>query len=323
MSQEEALKFCREILKKVSRSFALTIPFLDNSIHDPVMVTYLQDRLLDNFEDEVRGISLEQRKYLMDRVVDIFGPGTSFPEDTIRKIQDQADLFSDKALSRLTARADLLYEANKTLDFEVRQISHYWMQEMNRGMQSFLTREVETFSDLDEYCYYVAGTVGGFLTETIILKEDIKEPEGQILQNNFEDAGRFLQKVNIIRDIKKDIENREKNYWPLKNLGLDLADLTDPGQEKKVLQGLECMIENVLTHVPGLLEYYRALPDGLSGYRRFYCTNNALGLATLQEMRNNPDLFFGAAKVKVSKFKFLQILKSPEKEFFKRAEKYV
>jgi farnesyl-diphosphate farnesyltransferase len=36
---------------------------------------------------------------------------------------------------------------------------------MNKGMQKYLDKKVETFAELDEYCYYVAGTVGGFLTD--------------------------------------------------------------------------------------------------------------------------------------------------------------
>lgn len=50
---ETALKFCKSILPKVSRSFALTIPMLDRDLYRPVLITYLQDRLLDNFEDEI------------------------------------------------------------------------------------------------------------------------------------------------------------------------------------------------------------------------------------------------------------------------------
>ena len=61
---ENALEFCENILKRVSRSFALTIPMLDDKIYKEVMITYLQDRLLDNFEDEVK----DYRVYLENEI---------------------------------------------------------------------------------------------------------------------------------------------------------------------------------------------------------------------------------------------------------------
>ncbi|HQD05128.1 MAG TPA: squalene/phytoene synthase family protein, partial [Halanaerobiales bacterium] len=49
----EAYQYCKKILTEVSRSFALSIPMLDDVLQKPVTIVYLQDRLLDNFEDEL------------------------------------------------------------------------------------------------------------------------------------------------------------------------------------------------------------------------------------------------------------------------------
>jgi len=69
---KDAAKFARKILKDVSRSFALTIPMLDKDIKDEVLLTYLQDRILDNFEDEIQPQNLELQKDMMDRVTKVF-----------------------------------------------------------------------------------------------------------------------------------------------------------------------------------------------------------------------------------------------------------
>lgn len=323
MKQERAFDFCREILKKVSRSFALTIPMLDEGLYKPIMVTYLQDRLLDNFEDEVQDISLAQRKYFMDLVVDVFDPDNSEPETSVRKIQDQSSLFADKALARLTENTHLLREAYEVLDENIQEISYKWLVEMNKGMQTYLEKEVNSFSELDEYCYYVAGTVGGFLTETIIYRQKLNEDSSQILLDNFKDAGLFLQKVNIIRDIKIDAENRDKNYWPLESLGISLKQLLDRENEQEALRCLQVMIEDVSRHIPGLLRYYEALPDSIPGYKKFFSLNNALGLATLEKMNNNAAVLFGNKKVKVGKLHFLKLLKNPQKEFLASSHKFL
>ena len=317
---DDAINFSKDILKKVSRSFALTIPMLDDKIHDAVMLTYLQDRLLDNFEDEVKNISIEQRKYLMDQVVAIFNPENNSNE-AVKIIENKADLFSDEALYNLTKNASLLKKAHEKLDDEIREISYKWLVEMNEGMQKFLQKDVETFNDLDQYCYYVAGTVGGFLTELIINKSNISSEGAEKLKNNFKDAGLFLQKVNIIRDIKKDIENREKNYWPLKDLNIEKEMIVDKKYEKEMEKALNKMIADVEKHVKGLVTYMNYIPEEFSGYRKFFAVNNALGLATLDKIKSNKDkLFYGKSKVKVAKVQFLKIISRSEKSFYKMAE---
>lgn len=323
MNKDKAFKFCQKILKKVSRSFALTIPLLDDDLYTPILVAYLQDRLLDNFEDEAKDISLEQRKYYMDQVVEIFTPDDKWPQGALREIKDQADLFSAPELAKLTKNAHLLREANENLSQEIREISYYWLKEMNQGMQDFLTREVRTFAELDEYCYYVAGTVGGFLSETIICKGNIAGKKKKTLRSKFKPNGLFLQKVNIIRDIKKDAEQRNKIYWPLDSLGITRQQLLDVNYKSQAMEALEEMITDVLGHVPDLLTYYQAIPDNYPGYQRFFALNNALGLATLEKIRHNSDLFYGKKKVKVGKLQFLNIRKSPRRAFVKKCEEYV
>jgi farnesyl-diphosphate farnesyltransferase len=189
------------------------------------------------------------------------------------------------------------------------------MQEMNRGMQKYLTKEVQTFADLDEYCYYVAGTVGGFLTETIIYKFDINQKNQQILLNNFNQAGLFLQKVNLIRDIREDLESRDKHFWPLKELNISESELSNSRNKEKALEALSEMLNDLKSHIPALKKYYQALPKELKGYRKFFAVNNALGLATIDKLENNADVFYGKKSVKVSKLKFLNIMRAPEKKF--------
>ncbi len=320
--EKELLKFCRKMLSKVSRSFALTIPFLNDSIYEPVMVTYLQDRLLDNFEDEVQNITLSRRKNLMDRVVNIFDPESDRSQESLEIIKDNASLLSDENLHKLTVNADKLLAAYNSLEKEIRDISFKWLQEMNNGMKKYLTKEVKTFKDLDEYCYYVAGTVGGFLTDTIIYKENIEDEKAENLKNTFKEAGLFLQKINLVRDVKNDIKEMDKSFWPVKDLDIEENRLLNEEYREHSLKALKRMIVDIKEHIPAVVKYYQNLPDTLPGYRKFYCVNKALGLATIEKMENNPDIFYGR-KVKVGKLKFLRIINSPEKHFEKMTHDFV
>lgn len=321
---EDAIKFCRSILPKVSRSFALTIPMLDDVLRTPVLITYLQDRLLDNFEDEIseQDISNEERKKMMDKVVDLFTPNGSNIDNIAREIKAYADLMPEKSLQELTNNALLLRQAYDSLEDVVKEISFKWLQEMNRGMKKYLTKNVKTFIDLDEYCYYVAGTVGGFLTDSVIFYSPVSVEQSESLLANYNSSGLFLQKVNLIRDIKKDIENREKHYWPLISLNISVNRLLDEQYKSEGMKVLGIMIDDVKTHIPNLLNYYHSIPRELKGYRKFYSVNNALGLATIEKMEDNQDVLYGKKPVKVPKLTFLDIIKNAEKAFLDRAEKY-
>jgi farnesyl-diphosphate farnesyltransferase len=318
----EPMKYAKEILKKVSRSFALTIPMLDAEIKDEVLLAYLQDRILDNFEDEIHPPDLKLQREMMNRISRIFSPADYDRSSDFAAIKEKSSLIEKDSLQELTKNIDLIYKGYQSFEAEIQEISHKWLEEMNQGMQKYLTEEVKTFAELDEYCYYVAGTVGGFLTETIIHKFEIEEENKNILLANFNQAGLFLQKVNLIRDIREDLENRDKHFWPLKDLEISEAELRDPESADQALAALAKMIRDLESHIPALKEYYQALPDELKGYKRFFAVNNALGLATMEKLKNNKDVFYGYKPVKTSKLTFLNIMRAPEKYFLKHSTNF-
>jgi farnesyl-diphosphate farnesyltransferase len=252
---------------------------------------------------------------MMDKVSRIFSTEEYDRSSDFRVIKDKSELIESESLQKLTKNIDLIYQCYQDFDLDIQKISHKWLQEMNQGMQKYLTKEVQTFADLDEYCYYVAGTVGGFLTETIIYKFDINQKKQQVLLDNFNQAGLFLQKVNLIRDIREDLESRDKHFWPLKELNISEVELSNSRNEEKALEALSKMLSDLKSHIPALKKYYQALPKELKGYKKFFAVNNALGLATIDKLENNADVFYGKKPIKVSKLKFLNIIRAPEKKF--------
>ena len=86
---------------------------------------------------------------------------------------------------------------------------------------------------------------------------------------------------------------------------------------EKALAALKTMLSDVRGHIPALKKYYLALPNQLKGYKKFFAVNNSLGLATLDKLEANPDVFYGNKPVKTSKLTFLNIIRGPEKYFLK------
>lgn len=311
------IDYCRNILPKVSRSFALTIPLMDSEIREEVMITYLIDRLLDSFEDEGE-IAIKTRKEYMDKVVSVFDPQTEVEESLIKDIKKMAVYF-DNSIRQLVKNIDKLASCFNTFDNDIKEISYRWLDEMKIGMKEYLDKEVKTFNQLNEYCYYVAGTVGGFLTDLIIEKIKVSKKNKKILEKNFVESGLFLQKINIIRDIKTDIINQKKHYWPLEELNITEDKLIDKKYQDQALIALNKMVSNVKRHSDALINYYHAVPDRLSGYKKFYSVNNAMGYSTLRLIENNPDLFYSNQKLKIKKKEVLKILAVSESSFLDSA----
>ncbi len=82
------------------------------------------------------------------------------------------------------------------------------------------TRRYTRFSELDRYCYCVAGTVGLMLCPVLGVRDIRALPAAA-------DLGRAMQLTNILRDVKEDLE-RDRVYLPQDELaafGLTEADL--------------------------------------------------------------------------------------------------
>ena len=91
------------------------------------------------------------------------------------------------------------------------QIPKDYFDELIKGMEMDLVKNrYETFEELYQYCYRVAGIVGLIMLK--ILGYNNKEAENYAIQ-----LGVAMQLTNILRDIKEDYQ-RNRIYLPLKDL---------------------------------------------------------------------------------------------------------
>ena len=91
---QDSLDYCKGALQSVSRSFALTIPLVEENILAPIMVGYLEARILDTFEDDIgkREISLQERINSMNILMEILeSPDSKSAKIKAKKLADSAD----------------------------------------------------------------------------------------------------------------------------------------------------------------------------------------------------------------------------------------
>ena len=305
---QDSLDYCKGALQSVSRSFALTIPLVEENILAPIMVGYLEARILDTFEDDIgsREISLEERIRSMDALIEILeSPDTEESRHKAEILAKSADeIVQDPNYRDLVKNMQRVLTVHRSFDDETKECMVRWLKEMNFGMQKFLKQKVYSFEDLNEYCYYVAGTPSGFLTELIRTKSKvITKAESNVLLENERDFGLFLQKVNIIRDFREDILENEKIFWPaflFEKHELKSSDLLKEENQNIAIQILDAMLDNAYQHVEPVKMYLNSIPEEYSGFRAGAAVNFAMGVATLDSMRGNSDVFFGEKPVKIS-----------------------
>jgi farnesyl-diphosphate farnesyltransferase len=118
--------------------------------------------------------------------------------------------------------------------------------------------------DYNQYCFFVAGTVGHMATELAIDFYSMSGPSvGQLLATS-EACGRGLQKTNIVKDFRKDLARgvsylpdewlRQAAYQPLELAGA-------PAGWRRMVIG------DVLQELRDATQYVLALPYEAEGYR--------------------------------------------------------
>jgi farnesyl-diphosphate farnesyltransferase len=281
----EDREFCYAALSKVSRSFSVVIRLLPEELQDAVCVFYLVLRGLDSIEDDT-SIGKETRIALLSDF-------HKFLEDPDWHI---SDVGSDENYKMLLEHFYKVIACYSQLDQKYQQVIQSICKEMGQGMIKYLDKEIEDTDEYNEYCYYVAGLVGEGLSELFVSsgKEDGLLMHSKDLQIAM---GQFLQKTNIIRDIREDLDEG-RSFWPRQIWGNYAASINDfkGSVSQRSLHGLNHMVTDALDLAPKCLEYLRIIRD--PGVFQFCAIPQVMAIATLAEVFQNPEVFKQNVKIR-------------------------
>jgi farnesyl-diphosphate farnesyltransferase len=291
---EENWNFCFESLKNVSRSFNIVIKQLDEETMKVVCIFYLVLRGLDTIEDDM-SIPVEEKKQML----------LNFHND-IENDNYSLDIGDKPEYRNLMKNFYKVNRTYKQLHSKYRDVIKNITHEMAKGMVEFLDKpSMDTTEEYDSYCHYVAGLVGIGLSQIFTLSgsefNDLTKHEN--LSNSM---GLFLQKTNIIRDVKEDYD--EKRYWWPKDIvskhfssmGDIFADRVGGGGEEedeikeltittKHTDLLNEMIMNALRHIPDSIEYLSLVKNN-SNFK-FCAIPQVVAVQTLVTLFYNPNVF--------------------------------
>lgn len=206
-----AQAYCRAMLPRVSRTFALNIRVLPVPLGDVVLQAYLFCRMADTVEDS-RALSPAAKPRLLEELAALFPPPADWEARASAWSQPFATLADVGADHELCAQAPNVFRAFAAAPQSLRAPVEDCVREMALGMREFVCRragtsplQLEDQADLERYCHVVAGTVGTMLTRlfatTCTSLAGDRQRRMAALAERF---GMAMQLTNIVKDVADD-----------------------------------------------------------------------------------------------------------------------
>lgn len=186
------------------------------------------------------------------------------------------------------------------LDHEYQRVIEDICKKMGNGMADFITTDVVTVKQYNEYCHYVAGLVGIGLSH-LFASSGLENKSFFRIDDLANNMGLFLQKTNIIRDYLEDIneEPAPRMFWPKEIWGQYVRRLADLKAERHATDAVHClnhMILDALSHAEGCLLYMSKLRN--KDIFRFCAIPQVMAIGTLSTCFNNHRVFEGVVKMR-------------------------
>jgi farnesyl-diphosphate farnesyltransferase len=211
----------KHLLKDVSRSFYLSLRILPKGMREPVSLAYLLARASDTLAD-TEGLEAQLRHEMLLGFTEILGGAdraswlAKLHEEVIPRQRHEGE-------KRLLASMDQVFEwlyrlegsaGYTAIDKVMGHILHGQRLDIERFELEGVTG-LESDSELEDYCFLVAGCVGEFWTEIGEHAMDgFSSIESGRLKQLGINYGKGLQLINILRDLPSDL-NSGRCYLPV------------------------------------------------------------------------------------------------------------
>jgi farnesyl-diphosphate farnesyltransferase len=292
-----------QILPHVSRTFALTIPQLPPGLRTAVTCAYLLCRIADTIEDEPALSPPETLAFLQRFSAELAGNG--LPQQLAgeiarrlshRTLATERDLVTN--MDRVIAVMKRLKPPQQTA---IRRCVELMCQGMPRFQFTASVKGLSLSSDLDDYCYYVAGVVGEMLTDLFCDYSPEIARHRAALSGLAASFAQGLQMTNILKDVWED-RSRGACWLPqdvFTRHGVDLGEVSSEPFDPRFGAGFRELVGVAHAHLRNALDYTLLIPRKEIGIRRFCLWAIGLAVLTLRKIDHNPR-FTAGAQVKIS-----------------------
>jgi farnesyl-diphosphate farnesyltransferase len=293
-----------QILPHVSRTFALTIPQLPPALSIPVTSAYLLCRIADTIEDEPALSPPETLAFLQRFSAVVAGTGepATLARDLEHRLSDRTLPTERDLVSNMDRVVRVTANLAKAQHAAIRRCVELMCYGMPRFQFNASVKGLPRSSDLDDYCYYVAGVVGEMLTELFCdYSADIARRRAALsaLAASFAQG---LQMTNILKDVWED-RSRGACWLPqdvFTRHGVDLDQVSKESKDGRFSAGITELVSVAHAHLRNALDYTLLIPREEQGIRRFCLWAIGMAILTLRKIAHNP-AFTAGAQVKISR----------------------
>ncbi|MEQ8907765.1 MAG: phytoene/squalene synthase family protein [Vicingaceae bacterium] len=202
--RKSSLRSSKVVTNTYSTSFSLGIRVLDSSIHDAIYAIYgfvrLADEIVDTFHDQDK-------------------------ETLLQEFVKETDLALERKFSLNPVLHSFQWVVHKY------QIEKELIDAFIRSMEYDLFKKVYNRAAFEDYVYGSAEVVGLMCLRVFC---DGNEAQYQKLKDPAKKLGAAFQKINFLRDLKADFEEKGRSYFPQ----IDLSNFTE-GDKKEIEDEIE------------------------------------------------------------------------------------
>jgi len=293
----KSMRRCWGFLDLTSRSFSAVIKELDGDLARTICMFYLVLRGLDTIEDDMT-IPDDVKQPIL----------RSFHEKTVTPGWTFNGCGPNEKDRQLLVEYDVVVEELNRVAPDCREVIVDICHKMEVGMADYAHKAattgsiyLATVSEYDLYCHYVAGLVGEGLSRLF----SASGKEADWLQHQLElsnSMGTLLQKTNITRDYREDVEDG-RYFWPREIWGSEeyggfkeMKELYQPENAQRALWVQSAMVVDALRHAEDALDYLRLLKN--QTVFNFCAIPATMAMATLELCFMNPAMFQRNIKIR-------------------------
>ena len=322
IERDEDLAWCHEAVHDVSRTFSITVQRLEDPMATHICLGYLLCRIADTVEDAGHIPPATQTELLetYDAVLDPDDETTA--EAFLAAVEPWIPDDEDPDDWRVVANAPRVVRCYENLDPEPREIMREPVRELVGGMAMFTERyaeagglRIEDLQELEEYCWYAAGTVGELITG--LVTRSASEERAEVLRENARSFALLLQLVNVAKDVESDWEEENNVYLPrewLAEHGVDVDRICDPEHERAVAMVVQQVTARAEDYLDDAQRYLEVLPEEQGNTLSAWAIPYLLAVGTIRELRERPEDVVRDGDVKVSRAEVYALIQLFERD---------
>ncbi|MFC6752609.1 phytoene/squalene synthase family protein [Halorubrum tibetense] len=308
---EPDLPWCHEAVQGVSRTFALTVDVLEEPMASQICLGYLLCRVADTVEDAGH-IPPEEQTAVLETYKQAIDPETDVGIERFRTEVDEWLPAPDERNDdwEVVAESPTVVATFNELDPDAQEAIIPPVVEMVDGMAMFLDRHaaegglrIDDRDELEQYCYYAAGTVGNLITN-LLTRGDVRDDRARQLRETAEEFGLLLQLVNVSKDVYDDYTEENNVYLPAEWLeaeGVDQEAVIDPENRESSARVVNRTAEYARSFLDDAQAYLETMPLSHGNTMEAWTVPYLLAVGTLRELGSRPEDALTEAGVKISR----------------------